>query len=379
MAKAKGKAATVIYSPHIKGTFSVEMIMWNVVLALLPAGVAGVCYFGYHALRVIIISVITALITEFIMNKLLKSEITIFDGSAFITGLLFAYNLPPMAPWYVVVVGSAFSIAIVKWAFGGLGQNFMNPALGGRIFIMAAWSNIMIGKWSPTITQYINSHPILLSNINTEIITNSIGKNFSIVTNYLTNIVTNHYSFIQASAEIVKNDALSGATPLNILKTGGMNAVSQFNSFNYWNLFIGNVPGCIGETSALAILLGCIYLVVRKIIIPDIPFVYIGTVALLTWIFGGIPHGTGFFTGDPLYHILSGGLFLGACFMANDMVTSPLTIKGNIIYAIGCGILTTIIRLWGGYPEGVSYAIVLMNIFVPLIDRYTKGKIYGYK
>ncbi|MGC8770625.1 MAG: RnfABCDGE type electron transport complex subunit D [Brevinematia bacterium] len=339
MPRVSGKVSTVLFSPHLHDKFSLKFAMWNVVLALIPAGVAGVWFFGIPALKIIIMSLITALITELIMNLMTKNKITILDGSAVITGLLFAYNLPPAAPWYVVVVGSFFSIAIVKWAFGGLGYNFMNPALGGRIFVMAAWSNIMVNHWS---------HPV--------------GK-----------FMKEGLSFAEASSKIIGVDALTSASPLTALKTG------LGNNYDYWNMFLGNIPGCIGETSKIALLIGGIYLLIIRVIQWEIPVIYIGTVALLSWVLGGIPLGTGFFHGDALFHILSGGLFLGAFFMATDYVTSPISFRGRVLFAILLGVLTVIIRLFGGYPEGVSYAIVIMNIFVPLIDRYFKGRIYGYK
>ncbi len=220
----------------------------------------------------------------------------------------------------------------------------MNPALGGRIFVLAAWSNVMIGRWSPTIREPI----------------------------------AQGLSFLDASAKIAGLDAVSTASPLATLKAGGWNAVQTAGFDNTWNLFVGNVPGCIGETSALAILIGGLILILMRVITWHIPVIYIGSVALLSWVFGGLPHGGVLFSGNALYHVLSGGLMLGAFFMATDMVTSPLSVKGKVIFACALGFFTVLIRLWGGYPEGVSYAIVFMNIFVPLIDRFTKERIYGH-
>ncbi len=339
MPRVSGKVSTVIFSPHIHDKFSLQFAMWNVVIALIPAGLCGIIFFGYAALKIIVLSVITALITELVMNLMLKRNITILDGSALITGLLFAYNLPPSSPWYVVVIGSFFSIAFVKWAFGGLGYNFMNPALGGRIFVMAAWSNIMVNHWS---------YPV-------------------------SNFMKEGLSFLEASNKIISPDAITSASPLSAVKAG------MANSFSYLDMFLGNIPGCIGETSKIALLIGGIYLIIIRVIQWEIPIIYIGTVALLSWIFGGIPFGSGLFTGNALFHILSGGLFLGAFFMATDYVTSPISFKGRVLFAVMLGVLTVIIRLFGGYPEGVSYAIVIMNIFVPLIDRYLKGRVYGYR
>lgn len=344
MAKAAGKAGSVINSPHIHAPVSVNGIMWIVVLALLPAAFASVYFFGLNSVRIITISLATALVTELLMNLIMKRPVSVHDGSAVITGLLFAFNLPPAAPWYLVVAGSFFSIAIVKWAFGGLGYNFMNPALGGRIFVLAAWSGIMIGQWSPTIRGF----------------------------------TAQGMSLAEASSKIVGLDAITTATPLNTLKTGGWDAVQGAGFNNYWELFIGNRPGCIGETSSLAILIGALFLLLFRVISWQIPVIYIGTVALLTWIFGGTTQGMDLFTGDPLYQVLSGGLMLGAFFMATDPVTSPISVRGKVVFAVFLGVLTVVIRLWGGYPEGVSYAIVFMNIFVPLIDRFTKERIYGY-
>ena len=344
MQRVSGKVSTVLFSPHLHDKFSLHFAMWNVVIALLPSGLAGVYYFGLPALKVITISVITALITELLMNLMTKNRITILDGSAIITGLLFAYNLPPVAPWYLVIVGSFFAISIVKWAFGGLGYNFMNPALGGRIFVIIAWSNIMVGHWSYPLQRFIEKG----------------------------------LSFTLASKQIILPDAITSASPLTVLKSGGFKAIKE-GGFDYWSLFVGKIPGCIGETSKLAILIGGIYLLALGIIQWEIPVIYIGTVAFLSWLLGGLPFGMGIFTGNALFHILSGGLFLGAFFMATDYVTSPISFKGRVLFAIMLGILTVVIRLFGGYPEGVSYAIVIMNIFVPLIDRYLKDRIYGYK
>ena len=360
MAKApKGKASTVLFSPHIHAPYDTKKIMWLVVIALLPAGFASVWFFGMNAIRIILISVGTALLTEALANLMMKQKLSITDGSAIITGLLFAYNMPPAAPWYVVVAGSAFAIGIVKMAFGGLGYNIMNPALGGRVFVLAAWSTAMVNNWSPTIRTLIHK---------------GVG-------------------FADASQKIV--DSVSSASPLNSLKmmaeSGQMTVISNgvtntvphviskmhLPLYSYADLFWGNVPGCIGETSAFAILLGGLLLILTRVIRWHIPVIYIATVGFLTWIFGGLPHGLGLFTGDGLYHMLSGGLMLGAVFMATDYVTSPMGTKAKVIYAVSLGILTTIIRLWGGYPEGVSYSIVIMNFFVPILDRYIRPRIYG--
>ena len=301
-------------SPHLYKEESVSRIMWMVVLSLLPAGIAGIFIFGEGALRVIILSIVSALITEGLLQVLTKKKITVLDGSAFLTGLLLAFNLPPEVPLWLPVVGAFFAIAIGKAVFGGLGQNIFNPALVGRVFLMASWPKYM--------------------------------TNFS------------------------QLDAVATATPLALIKKGRI-----LENISYGDLFLGKHGGCIGEVCILALALGAIFLFIRGYLSWHIPIPYILTVGLFTYLFGP----KGLFTGDWLFHILSGGLILGAFFMATDYVTSPLTRKGQIIFGVGCGLLTAIIRLWGGYPEGVSYAILMMNAATPIIDRYTRNRIYGTK
>lgn len=302
-------------SPHIRGSLTVRKIMMDVTIALLPAGIMGVYFYGWHALLIMVLSVASAVLTEAVIQKLMKKPVTVNDFSAVVTGLLLAYNVPPTAPWWLPVAGSAFAIAIVKQCFGGLGHNFVNPALAGRAFLLVSW-------------------PVLMTN------------------------------FVAPGL-----DAVASATPLALMKSG---AVEQLPSL--WNLFIGNIGGCIGETSALAILIGAAYLVAARLIDIRIPLSFIGTTALLTWIFGGQ---AGMFTGMPLHHILMGGLMLGAFFMATDYTTSPVSPKARIVFGIGCGVITSVIRIWGGYPEGVSYSILIMNIAAPLLDRFMKPKVFG--
>jgi len=308
----------VCASPHLHKDESVSRIMWMVVLSLVPCGIAGVFIFGLSALWVITLGVISALVTEAGLQILSKKKVSILDGSAFLTGLLLAYNLPPHVPFWIPVVGSFFAIAIGKQVFGGLGQNIFNPALAGRVFLMASWP-----KYLTTFTQPLNY------------------------------------------------DAVTQATPLALLKEGKL-----LGDFSYLKLFLGVRGGCIGEVCILALLLGALFLFIRGYISWHIPLTYIFTVGVLTYIFGG---SQGLFSGDWLFHILSGGLILGAFFMATDYVTSPLTRKGQIIFGVGCGLLTAIIRLWGGYPEGASYAILMMNAAAALIDRFTKSRVYGTK
>lgn len=306
---------TVSFSPHLHKEESISRIMWMVVISLLPAAAAAVLIFGISALWVIILGTISALATEALLQILTKRKVTVLDGSAFLTGLLLAYNLPPKTPFWLPIVGSFFAIAIGKQVFGGLGQNIFNPALVGRVFLMASWPKFMTTFTLP-----------------------------------------------------LRYDAVTSATPLAVLKEGKI-----LESLSYLDLFLGKRGGCLGEVCVLALLLGALFLFIRGYISWHIPVTYIITVGLFTYIFGP----KGLLSGDWLFHILSGGLILGAFFMATDCVTSPLTRKGQIIFGLGCGIITSVIRLWGGYPEGVSYAILMMNAATPIIDRYTKTRVYG--
>jgi electron transport complex protein RnfD len=303
--------------------------MRDVIIALAPAAIMGVVFFGVRAALLILISVASSVIFEAIFQKLTKKPSTIGDLSAAVTGLLLAMNLPATSPFWMPIVGSFVAIIIAKQVFGGIGFNFINPALAGRAFLMASYPNQMM------------SYP---------------ETNFG-VKGIATSI-----------------DAISAATPLQQLKqtTEALIPTSQ----DYVNAFIGNIGGVLGETCAIALILGGIYLLARKVISWHIPVCYIGTVFVLTLIFDAIG-GAGSFRVAG-YELLAGGLMLGAFFMATDYTTSPMTNKGKVIFAVGCGILTTIIRLYGGYPEGVSYSILIMNLVVPLIDRFCKQKKFGY-
>lgn len=301
---------TVSSSPHIRSKDNISNIMRDVMIALLPATAAGIYYFKTQALLVILVTVFSCVGAEALWQKITGQKIRIGDYSAAVTGLLLAFNMPPSVPLWIPVVGGVFAIIIVKQFFGGLGQNFMNPALAARAFLLASYP-VQMTTWTV--------------------------------------------------------DGVTSATALGILKEGGQALPSL------WNLFIGNVGGTIGETSAIALLIGGLYLLFRRIISWRIPVTYIGTVFILTWIFGR----SGFFTGNPMMEILAGGLMLGAIFMATDYSTSPITPLGQIVMGIGCGLLTTVIRVYGGYPEGVSYSILIMNLFVPLIDKFTTPKVFG--
>lgn len=303
----------VSYAPHVRCAKSTKQLMADVVIALMPALVAAIYFFGLPALVHTLVCVASCLFFEWIWEKAFKLPSTIGDFSAVITGILIAFNMPVSAPYWLGITGSAFAILVVKMFFGGLGNNFVNPALAGRVFMLLCWPVLMTGWTTPQF-------------------------NMSFVT-----------------------DAVSTATPLGALAEGGETA------FSYAQLFFGNIGGCMGEVSALAILIGFVYLLVRKVITWKIPVIYIVTVYILSTVLGE----------NGLYHILSGGLMLGAVFMATDYVTSPMSGTGHIVYAIGLGILTVVIRIYGALPEGVSYSILLMNIVTPLIDTYTKNRIYG--
>lgn len=336
-------AGIVSTSPHLRSDESVAKIMWTVFATLVPAWIAGIYWFGFGALFVGLLAIIASMLSEAAIKQIRGQKNTMMDGSAAVAGLLLAFNLPANAPWWMVIIGSIFMIVVVKELFGGLGSNILNPALAARAFLLASWPVRMTGSW----------------------VNPSVGSLSGI-------------------------EGTTSATPLNMLKHAqdiinhaaeydpGLVAKAHANiahlSDSYFSLLLGNVGGCIGETSVIALLIGAAYLFYKKYITWHIPFVYIGTVAILSWMFGG---GNGLFSGDPIFHVLSGGLILGAFFMATDMVTSPLHAKGQIIFAVGIGIFTVLIRLVGGYPEGVSYAILLMNLTVPLINRYTRPKVFG--
>lgn len=298
-------------TPHIRSNETTSRIMLDVIIALTPAIIGSVFFFGLNALKLILISVVASVFFEAAIQKLFKKEITIKDYSAIVTGILLAFNLPANAPWWIPVFGAGFAIIIVKQLFGGIGSNFMNPALAARAALLASWPNIM--------------------------------------SNFVSGV-----------------DAVAGATPLAMMKYGA--AGKQLPSM--MNMFIGNIGGSLGETSALLLLIGALYLIIRKVINWKIPAVYIGTTCIMLLVLG--------VGADQLvYHILGGGLILGAFFMATDYSSTPVTPKGKIIFGIGAGLLTAIIRVKGGFPEGVSYSILLMNVASPLIEKFTGPKVFG--
>ena len=303
-------------SPHIRTRETVPRIMWTVVLVLLPAGIFSCLNFGWHVLSVIAACVITAVVLEALIQKLRGKEITISDGSAVLTGLLLAYNLSPVLPVWMAIIGTVVAIAIGKHAFGGLGHNIWNPALVGRAFLMAAYPGAMT-TWFPS----------------------------------------------RLAGAV---DAMTYATPLNVIKQSLPQSLPSLGE-----MFFGIRGGCIGETCCLLLLLGGLFLLWKGYITWHIPVAFLGSLACFAVIAsGGKPQAA-------VFAICAGGAMLGSIYMATDYVTSPVSVKGMLIFGIGCGIITGVIRKWGGYPEGVCYAILLMNSATPLIDRLTLPRAYG--
>lgn len=320
-------------SPHVHADNSVKKIMYGVIYAMIPALLISVYFFGLDALRVTLISVVACLVVEAVIQKyLLKSDVTITDGSGIITGILLAFNVPSNLPWWIIVIGAIISIGVGKMSFGGLGKNIFNPALVGRVFLLISFP-VQMTSWPVPKALFGGS-------------------------------IT---------------DAITGPTPLGIMKEG-LGAGKTVQEImpeipNYVeNLMTGFQGGSLGEVSALALILGAIYMLVRKIITWQTPTAYIGSVVVFSGILWLIDP-TQFV--DPLFHLITGGMLLGVFFMATDMVSSPMSGKGQLIFGLGCGILTILIRVFGAYPEGVSFAILIMNAFVPLIDRGFKPNRFG--
>ncbi|MDR3140133.1 MAG: RnfABCDGE type electron transport complex subunit D [Tannerellaceae bacterium] len=310
-------------SPHIHGGDSIQKNMYGVLIALIPAMLVSFYYFGLGALIVIAVSITSCVMIEYLIGKfLLKKEPTIRDGSAILTGILLAFNLPSNLPVWIVIIGAFAAIGIGKMAFGGLGKNIFNPALVGRVFLLISFPAQM--------TTWPVPEPMSM-----------------------------HYT-----------DGQTGATVLSLLNEG----VSKLPS--YTDMLLGNMGGSLGEVGAIALLLGLVYLLARKIITWHIPVAIIGTVAIFTGIMYGV---NPYSYANPLVHLLSGGLLLGAVFMATDYTTSPMSKTGMLVYGVGIGVLTTMIRLFGSYPEGVSFAVLIMNAFTPLINNYIKPKHFGGK
>jgi electron transport complex protein RnfD len=315
-------------SPHLHSGASVGSIMWTVFAALIPAAAVGVYYFGLPGLTVLAASVIGCMAVEAVYQKIAGQEVTVADGSAALTGLLLGMNVPPSSPLWMVLVGAVVAIFIAKQIFGGLGYNPFNPALVARVFLLISFPVQMTSWTAPS-------------------------------------------PFFSAGADAVSTTTPLGEVKMELMTKGTALAAENFNALDG---LMGNMAGSAGETSALALALGGLFLLYRRIITWHVPVVFLGSVGLVSWICNTINPTV--YPG-PTFQLLTGGLIIGAFFMATDYVTSPVTPRGMIIFGLGCGLLTIIIRYWGGYPEGVSFAILLMNMCVPLIDTYTQPRVFG--
>ena len=320
-------------APHVHGDESTRRIMQDVLIALAPSMLVAVYFYGLSAIKLLLVAVIACMGAEFLIQKyLMRTKVTVTDLSAAVTGVLLALNLPPTAPWWVIVIGSVVAIGVAKMTFGGLGHNIFNPALVGRVFLLISFPVVMTDWTVPS-------------------------------------------SWFRPGV-----DAVTGATPLALIKEGLAQGqtVEQILSANpdltYGQMLFARAGGSAGEASALAIILGFVYLLIRRVIRPHIPVTIILTVAVMSGIFWLIDPSQ--YT-DPLFNILTGGVLLGSVFMATDYVTSPMTTKGMVIYGIGIGIITVLIRFFGSYPEGVSFAILIMNSIVPLLNKYIKPARFG--
>lgn len=323
---------TVSGSPHVHGGLSVKKIMYGVVIAMVPAILTSVYYFGLDALRILLISVLACYLFEYVIQKyLIKGPLTINDGSALVTGILLAFNVPANLPWWILVIGALVSIGMGKMSFGGLGKNPFNPALVGRVFLLISFP-VQMTSWP--VPKPLFSTPV--------------------------------------------SDAVTGPTPLGIVKEGlrsGMSVDEVMSQVpGYAQELFGNMGGSLGEVSALALIIGGVYMLVKRIITWEIPASFLLSVVLFTGILWMIDP-TQYV--DPLFHLVTGGIMLGVFYMATDMVSSPMSRGGQLVFGAGVGIITIVIRIWGAYPEGVSFAILIMNAFVPLINRGMKPKRFG--
>ena len=315
-------------NPHIRSNETTRSIMLDVIIAMLPALVWAIIWFGVKALTLTAVSVIGCMFWEWLYRKLLKKPQSVGDLSAVVTGMLLAFVCPVTTPYWMIIIGGFFSIVVVKQLFGGIGKNFVNPALAGRAFLLGSYAGVM--------TTWIDA-------------------------------TQNKAPLMGSTADIV-----TAATPLAYMKTGNMAGLTE--TYSVMDMFLGKTGGSLGEISALLLLVGGAYLIWRKVINWQTPVAYIATVAVLTFLF---PKGSASGLEWMLYSIFGGGLFLGAFFMATDYATSPVTKKGQLIFGIGCGLFTVLIRYFGSYNEGVCYSIMVMNLFVPLIDKYTKPVRFG--
>jgi len=319
-------------APHLHGKESTRGLMRDVIIALVPALLASIYFFGFSAIKLALVGIVSCVLVEYVIQKYVtKTKITISDYSAVVTGLLLALNLPPNSPWWIVFIGSVVAIGVAKMTFGGIGQNIFNPALVGRVFLLVSFPVIMT-DWTIPVSWFREGI-----------------------------------------------DVSSGATALSMVKEGlaqglTIDQIFAANNFSYFQMLFGKIGGSVGEVSALALIVVMVYLLIRRVIKPHIPFSIIGTVIVFTGIFWLIDPQQ---YADPLFSILTGGILLGSIFMATDYVTSPMSKSGMILYGVGIGIITVLIRYFGSYPEGISFAILIMNACVPLINKFMLPERFG--
>lgn len=319
-------------APHLHGKESTRGLMRDVIIALVPSLLVSIYFFGFSAIKLALVGIVSCVLVEYVIQKYVtKTKITISDYSAVVTGLLLALNLPPNSPWWIVFIGSVVAIGVAKMTFGGIGQNIFNPALVGRVFLLVSFPVIMT-DWTIPVSWFREGI-----------------------------------------------DVSSGATALSMVKEGlaqglTIDEIFAANNFSYFQMLFGKIGGSVGEVSALALIVGMVYLLIRRVIKPHIPFSIIGTVIVFTGIFWLIDPQQ---YADPLFSILTGGILLGSIFMATDYVTSPMSKSGMILYGVGIGIITVLIRYFGSYPEGISFAILIMNACVPLINKFMLPERFG--
>jgi len=319
-------------APHLHGKESTRGLMRDVIIALVPSLLVSIYFFGFSAIKLALVGIVSCVLVEYVIQKYVtKTKITISDYSAVVTGLLLALNLPPNSPWWIVFIGSVVAIGVAKMTFGGIGQNIFNPALVGRVFLLVSFPVIMT-DWTIPVSWFREGI-----------------------------------------------DVSSGATALSMVKEGlaqglTIDQIFAANNFSYFQMLFGKIGGSVGEVSALALIVGMVYLLIRRVIKPHIPFSIIGTVIVFTGIFWLIDPQQ---YADPLFSILTGGILLGSIFMATDYVTSPMSKSGMILYGVGIGIITVLIRYFGSYPEGISFAILIMNACVPLINKFMLPERFG--
>ena len=362
----KHEDLVVSSSPHIQIKDSVTAIMLKVIIAMVPAMAAGIYFFGLNALWVILLCSIFCVGAEILWCLIAKKSVwqTIRDCSALVTGILLALNLSASTPWWVCLIGAFLAIWLGKQIFGGIGYNPFNPALVARVGLLIALPGIMT-TWVPT--------QQMVENVRTTACAEELCYSSQFISNEDAKIISTNQ----------KIDAITCATPLGVVSTTEKNTDLFSNSANFSSIdnckankeyFLGNIGGCLGETSSLALLIGGLFLLFWRLINWRIPVFFIGTVFVITGIIHCFYPGV---TPSPVFHVVTGGLMLGAFFMATDMVTSPMTNSGAIVFAIGCGVITSAIRIWGNYPEGVSFSILFMNALVPFIDKFCTRRVFG--